>query len=308
MKPAIRHTKRGTIIDCKADGKRIRLQVPKAIQHDETAILEWFEQKKKPSACIWEKALTLLSSDLRKDTVRNYQHAAATFRNVPPTSAKIKERVELFGATTRNTYLKWLSALANRLVEAGELTENPVKKVRRYKTEAVPSRALNAVERQKLFNALAESDNRELEFVCICIYALAIRPTELSRMEVANFDLVRWRVTVTAAASKNRRTETVAIAPPFRAKIAAWVSSRTGKLQDHKTTYLREMFYKFIDKIGIDCTLYALKHTGAIEAVQSGANIRRVSQHLRHSSITQTATYLRRFCGEEIDDYDFLGK
>lgn len=116
------------------------------------------------------------------------------------------------GAQTRNNYLNFLRVFSGFMVEKGYLQSKPTdgiapinKRLYKKERECIP---LNVV--GKIANYCQEKEPDFL-FACYLLYYCFIRPVEMTRLKVQDFNLKECTLTVPGESSKNKKTQTVTI-------------------------------------------------------------------------------------------------
>ena len=148
--------------------------------------------------------------------------------------------------------------------------------------------------------------NYDLYAIACLIFYCFIRPQEIVRLRVSNFDLVRRLIVLPGRVSKNKKHEIVHIPDPLMPVLLKldmnypsdyFVFSKDhqrGKVE-YAPTRISESWREFADKFGIAKNIYSLKHTGVGMAVERGINIRDLQLQLRHYSLDMTQIYLDKF-------------
>ena len=144
-------------------------------------------------------------------------------------------------------------------------------------------------------------------YVCAClIFYCFLRPQEIMRLKVRNFQLNSRSIIISGTISKNKKHEVVQIPNalmPVLKKLDLnypgdyFVFTRHLKRSEKEAAPTRMAGYwrKFADEFGIKKNIYSLKHTGAGMAIENGINLRDLQLQLRHASLEMTQVYLDKF-------------
>lgn len=279
--------------------------------------------EKKPAG--WITALNQVLRDkqhvLREKTLVGYRTALRRFldycelQGVPEVVTKshanayklhLQREIKLSNVS-RNTYLRQLGALFEAAVEAEYLPGNPFRKLKKLPESPTSNVAFTHYQRGVLKQHLAEHHPHLLLF-CSFVYYCYIRPAELCRLRVSNLHWNTQKIFIPAEAAKNRRNAWVHIPGAFWTELQKWTELQSvpgsyylfgpyytpspkqldsNNVSKHHRAILKQLH------IGGGCTLYSWKHTGVVELVKTGVNIKDVQNHLRHQSLEEVAIYLR---------------
>ena len=225
-------------------------------------------------------------------------HHAQEFMDFTQTKLKNSNR-------TYNNRVTAMKTLFKVLVKREWILSNPFDKIDHLPEE---DPAIVAFSTEDLINMQKNlpSWNYDL-YVCAClIFYCFIRPQEMVRLTVSNFNLKSRMIVIPGKASKNKKQEVVQIPNamvPVLMKLDLnypgdyFVFSKNqqrGKVE-YAPTRMAEAWRVFAKQYGIDKNLYSLKHTGVGMAIESGINIRDLQLQLRHSSLEMTQIYLDKF-------------
>lgn len=148
------------------------------------------------------------------------------------------------------------------------------------------------------------------------IYYCAIRPSEISSLQVSSFDMTNFLVTISSKYSKNKKTQTIIIPKPYRKTIVKYLATVPDKyflfgnhlLPSAKKVNSNKYSAAFSKLIKIPLTIsknaYQLKHTAAIHLVKNNMNKTKIQHHFRHQSVEDTEIYLRKFEGHIFRDME----
>ncbi len=212
------------------------------------------------------------------------------------------------GAQTYNNYLTFLRTLSQWFVERALLdvkpTEglNPISR-RLYQKE----RGCIPVDQIKRIGEWTKGHDPHFAFACQLLYYCFIRPVEMTRLRIRDFNLKNGTVTIHEDASKNRKTQTVTVPKKvllygvelgiFSAPMDHHVFSellRPGKEQID-TKIFRDHWAKVSKalKLKKEWKFYSLKDTGITEMLRDNTLAPvRVKDQARHSSLVITEIYL----------------
>jgi len=222
---------------------------------------------------------------------------------------------------SHNNNIEGLKTLFNDLVEREYIMKNPFKKVKPLPEEQRNVYAYNEFELKTLKEYCSKNDEK-LWLVCQFIFYCAIRPAEIVKLRIRDIDVFRGKINIPAEVSKNKKQSLVSMPRAFQEQLLNLNLHQIDQeyyLFSKKLlpgnfliapTRLAERFKKVANKLGLKRRLYDLKHTGAGLAIQSGANIKDLQLHLRHSDIRITDEYLKAFSSEPsqtfIDNYPVI--
>lgn len=242
----------------------------------------------------------LLTKNLTEMRARDFnEDLAITFFDWIKSKMKVTNR-------THNNYRTMVRAIFNFMLERNIIEFNPFLKIPKLELEQSELTALTPTELQILKKHLPE-DNFQLYAISMIIFYCFIRPQEIVRLKIENFDLVNQRVYMSGKTSKNKKTQVVVIPDPLLeilvklknldAHSGDYVFSRNllpGTFQIAPTR-IAEAWRKWCKKYEVDKQIYHLKHTGVGMAIQAGINVRDLQLQLRHYSLDETQKYLEKF-------------
>lgn len=223
-----------------------------------------------------------------------------------------------------NFYLTAIKQFCRWMMRHGRASTNPVDHLaplnvrldRRH-----DRRALSVDEARKLLTTTAASAPRggmtmtgpERRLLCWLALETGLRANELRSLTKSSFNLDAATVTVTAAYSKRRRTDTL---PPRPALVEALRTHLTGKAPDAPTfhlphpVYLTKVFRADLEAAGLPyrdtdgcvADFHCLRHTFITNLVRSGVHPRVAQALARHSTITLTMDrYAHTLLGEQAE-------
>ena len=212
------------------------------------------------------------------------------------------------GAQTRNNYLTFLRVFSGFLVEKGYLKTKPTegiapisKRLYKKERECIP---LDVMGRIAKYCREREPD---FLFACYLLYYCFIRPVEMTRLRIKDFNLHESTVTIPADCSKNKRTQTVTIPKKvllygielgvFSAPMSHYVFSyrlKPGR-QEIDPKHFRDHWENVRKalKLKKEWKFYSLKDTGITEMCDRNMATIAVRDQARHSSLDITDIYTR---------------
>lgn len=225
------------------------------------------------------------------------------------------------GAQTRNNYLGFLKVFSGYLVEKGYLQSRPTdgissisKKLYSKQREVIPEEVLNRI------TAYCKKQDPYFLTACYLLYYCFIRPVEMTRLRISNFDLKMCTLTISGEDSKNRKSDTVTIPKKILLHmIDLGIFSRPT--QDYlfskgmqpgatpiDTKIFRDHWQKIRKSLSLDkrWQFYSLKDTGITEMLSNRVANITVRDQARHGSLKTTDIYTPHNVSkhEEIIDYD----
>ncbi len=221
---------------------------------------------------------------------------------------------ENYGPKTINHYGQGMKGFCQVLVRNNRLAVNPLRGLRPLNAAVDVRhrrRALTAGERKKLINSARQSHKQVQGYdgeLRARLYEIAgltgLRRRELASLTPASFDLASPQPTLTveAACSKHRRTDTLPLHPRLIAVLPAWLNGlkRTDRMfpgLETKKTWL--MVKKDLERAGIEYETAAGiadfhasgRHTFITELLRNGATLAETRELARHGDFRMTALY-----------------
>ena len=212
------------------------------------------------------------------------------------------------GAQTRNNYLNFLRVFSGYLVDKGLLPSKPTEGIvpinRRLYTkerECIPTNIIG-----KIANYCAKRDPHFL-FACYLLYYCFIRPVEMTRLRIEDFNINECTVTIPGSASKNKLTQTVTIPKKvllYGASIGVFsapnkdyvfsVGLKPGT-EEINPKLFRDHWAKVRKALRLkpEWKFYSLKDTGITEMCDKNMASIAVRDQARHSSLAITDIYTR---------------
>lgn len=217
--------------------------------------------------------------------------------------------------TTRNSYMGKMSTLFSALRSREIIPVNPCEGISLLNEETGRNWAFTEEQVAQLKPVIIAKHPELWDFIQFMVYGF-IRPNEIRQLRVNTTDLVNNKIFIAGNISKNRKSAHVKVSSKFRPTIEKLTASRPmnayifenpkkgGMLPENLMStwhleILRELGYS------ADYTLYSWKHTGVIMHYRAGVDIKSLQEQLRHSSLTETDTYLKSlglFTNTEIED------
>lgn len=212
------------------------------------------------------------------------------------------------GAQTRNNYLGFLKVFSGFLVEKGYLQVRPTEGIapisRRLYTKGRTVIPLDVV--GKIADYCARNEKHFL-LACYLLYYCFIRPVEMTRLRIRDFNIKESTITIPAESAKNKTTQTVTVPKKvllyaidlgiFSAPMDDFIFSynlRPGRTQiDPK--HFRDHWDNLRKPLGLkkEWKFYSLKDTGITEMCDRNMATIAVRDQARHSSLAITDIYTR---------------
>lgn len=178
-----------------------------------------------------------------------------------------------------------------------------------HKGEKLPPEILTKDEVQALMDACskrAPTGKRDRALICL-LWRGQLRISEALNLKPADVDLQAG--TVRVLVGKGKKYRTVGIDSKCCDVLAVWIETRKilEGITGHKPLFctlkgcrinpaqIREKLPKLGEKAGISKRVHAhgLRHTGASELVEEGANLLEIQEQLGHSNAATTDRYLK---------------
>ena len=210
------------------------------------------------------------------------------------------------GAQTRNNYLNFLRVFSGFLVEKGYLSSKPTDGIspiskRLYKKErtCIPLDVIG-----KIADYCKEHE-RPFLFACYLLYYGFIRPVEMTRLRVRDFNLRAGTVTIPAECSKNHKKQTVTLPKKvllygielgvFSAPSDYFIFSyglRPGP-EEIDPKHFRDHWDNLRKPLNLrkEWKFYSLKDTGITAMLKAKMPAIEVRDQARHSSLIITEIY-----------------
>lgn len=212
------------------------------------------------------------------------------------------------GAQTHNNYLNFLRVFSGFLVEKSYLTSKPTdginpinKRLFSKERECIPPAVVGTIA------DYCKEKEPDFLLACYLLYYCFIRPVEMTRLRVRDFNLKESTVTIPAECSKNKQTQTVTIPKKvllyaielgvFSAPVGDFVFSyrlKPGPTEiDPK--HFRDHWENVRKALNLrkEWKFYSLKDTGITELLDNNTASIAVRDQARHSSLAITEIYTR---------------
>lgn len=203
----------------------------------------------------------------------------------------------------RTTHNDYVSILKKMLTAIGE--DSIMEGIQKVKSHPTPAKYFQKYQVKRLKAAIVERDP-QLWLFCQFIYYCFIRPgTELRLLKVGDIHLDDESIRVRGDISKNRKTEYVSIPDPFlpslkfitRLDPVEYVFPAKGDVtKPMGMNTMRRRHRLILRELGFthEYKLYSWKHTGAVNYIKNGGNVKQLQIQLRHHSLDQVDQYLRQ--------------
>ena len=203
---------------------------------------------------------------------------------------------------TYNNYKTGLTTIFNELVERNYSEINPFLRIKKFKKQD-PEISFYTVEERNVMREKLPGLNFELFVISQLIYYCFLRPQEIVRLRIENIDLANRCINIPPDVSKNKKQQKVNIPDSFLPVISKlniidfprnyYVFSKNLKPGTFliAPTRIAGAWQKARIILGINRTLYNLKHTGIGVAIAAGINLRDIQLQGRHYSLEYTQIY-----------------
>lgn len=222
---------------------------------------------------------------------------------------------------TYNNYIIQLRALFYALLEREHVNDNPFVGIKKVTETNKQRRGLSEQEKKALIAWMKENDHTLLLAV-VLMYYCGLRPVEILRLRLKNFNISKGVITLPGSITKNKKSSVVTIADeamPFlmSCKFHHFPLNHLifGKgLRPHPTIpagthslrYRHKRAVKALIKKGAivedtGISLYSWKDTGVMDLAGKNVNILTIQNHLRHQDLNVTQRYTTSFDKTEED-------
>ncbi|WP_289030825.1 site-specific integrase [uncultured Algoriphagus sp.] len=210
---------------------------------------------------------------------------------------------EGMNATSRNNYRRFYLSAFRWMVKQELWPDNPFEGTEKVPGNYTPYRYFQRPQIKQLKAVISYRDP-ELWLAVQWIYYCFIRPGELRLLKVSDLLFDERKVLLRPEISKNGKQQYVRIPDAFYQLVedrwaldqpANYLFQRPGtrsplpvnEMGNRHRTILRDLGYEkgFV--------LYSWKHTGAVNFVRSGGNLKSLQMQLRHHSLEQVDAYIR---------------
>lgn len=218
------------------------------------------------------------------------------------------KEVRKVGNKTYVNYRTNLHSVFELLINRNLINKNPCSKIEKLKFKKGGSNKPYTTEQIKLIKEeiIKSGDSQLLLFISFIYYCFLRPRTELRLLKIEN--ILSKTLFIPSELSKNGEGEHVVLAPSLIKIIDDYnlrsfpphfyifsISGGPGEKPVGKE-YFYERHRKILEKLGLQglkLTTYSYKHTGNINLLESGADIKFIQQHNRHSSVQVTDNYLQ---------------
>lgn len=212
-----------------------------------------------------------------------------------------------YNGTTFNNRKKDMNIFFNAFMDKEIITSNPFKKIKNRPQERGGTNIpFTDLEKEVLSKELKQRNPRLYLFTQF-IYFCYIRPIEILRLTVDNFNLKEKKIIIYSGHAKNRKQEAVFIPDSFMPLVESMEIEKYpsnyyvfgAKLLTSEKSYSRnrvtQLHTRFLRelKIPVNRTMYSWKSSGCVSAYKQGIDIYAIMRQCRHASINQTMTYLK---------------
>ncbi len=208
---------------------------------------------------------------------------------------------------TRNNYLNFLRVLSGYLVEKGYLQSKPTDSLKPI-SKRLWTKERTELPTDKIREIGEYCRNHDPHFLLAChlLYYCFIRPVEITRLRIRDFDLHNGVIVIRAENAKNKKTEPVTVPKHvihyaldlgiFSAPLDDFIFStklKPGPEQIDPKIF-RDHWEKLRRPLGLDrrWKFYSLKDTGISEMCHKKIAPVEVRDQARHSSLQITELYL----------------
>lgn len=210
------------------------------------------------------------------------------------------------GAQTRNNYLNFLRVFSGFLVEKGFLKSKPTDGIapiskRLYKKErtCIPVDVIGKMAEH------CKVHERHFLLACYLLYYCFIRPVEMTRLRIRDFNLKAGTITIPASCSKNKKEQTITVPKKvllyavelgiFSAPMDDFIFSYGLKpgTEEIDPKHFRDHWDNLRKPLGLksEWKFYSLKDSGITAMLKAKMPAIEVRDQARHSSLAITEIY-----------------
>ena len=229
-----------------------------------------------------------------------------------------KERVEkwiaheiqkkVFSLNTINHYLTSINTFVQYLVDIEVLSKHPLKSIKKLNQEIdqrKKRRAMTTEEVKRLLESATVNYRKWKTGERVLVYRLllgtGLRSTELSLLVPNQVDFKRNRLTVDAAKTKNKKSDTLPLRVDLVQSLAEWIKEHSVQSNErifrYDNFFLRYYFYKDLEAAGIErvgsdgrsIDVHSLRKTFGTMLAKAGIPLTTVQRLMRHSTPLLTA-------------------
>ncbi|MGC4378967.1 tyrosine-type recombinase/integrase [Fictibacillus sp. Mic-4] len=236
-------------------------------------------------------------SDVITDDFRKYINVLLRKRGLSPVTVNIR--------------MNAIRAIFNRLESEGIIEDNPVKPIRKLKTDEQKVGALTEEQLKRLFAQIDKGSFAGYRDYCAMLTMLkcGLRINEINALEIDDVDFDNNVIMLPGSKNKNRKNRAVPLSP----KVAVELRQLIKETQEYfgpgiKTVFVNnvgeplneDLIRKRMNKYGNDAGLkgecrfspHNLRHTFAVRFLKNGGDIRTLARIMGHSDISTTQVYL----------------
>lgn len=205
-----------------------------------------------------------------------------------------------------NNHIGNIKVLFSMAVERELIDKNPFSKIEMLPVEVGKNFPYNEKQKKALKKAILKEDKDLWPFVKM-IYHCFLRPVEILRMKVTDFNAATNQFIMHSGTSKNKKQMGVEVPQSFIDEVRSWKLEQYPpnyyifgyKLKPGPKPYGRNavtMRHSAIsDSLGIpqEYSMYSWKHTGNVDSYKAGVSVPDLMRQNRHHSLEETMGYLR---------------
>ncbi|WP_421977173.1 tyrosine-type recombinase/integrase [Roseivirga seohaensis] len=207
--------------------------------------------------------------------------------------------------TTRNNKLSAFKSVFESLKTRAFINENPFSNIKKAQQKKSQKHAFRKYHKDILLPYLREKDP-QLYYVCMFEYYLFLRPGEIQTLKISQIQWEEKRVVINNDSKTGRPRFPVISEACEKVILEMGVlglnpdfyvfgkSRKPGPVCTGHNTF-RRRFMEIRDKLGIESkySLYSWKHTGNLDSLMAGVNIKAIQQQNGHTDIATTDAYLQ---------------
>jgi integrase len=260
----------------------------------------------------YQSELRIVDEFLRLNKLRDEDISCFTKPNALEFFQYLDEKRKI-GGKTKNQYLETMRRVWKVARKDRKLLADPWEDIQKFQSKTKPQipmkRGVLAILKKEI-----EKTDPQLWLAAQFMYYCFIRPKELRFLQIKHIDLFEGRITLYSDITKSGSTRIVDINETFLEKLY-----EEYHLQEYPEDYfvftlkgipgekhlsknhLWRQYDKVREKLKIpkDYKLYGFKHTGAVQALKAGADIKEIQHQMGHSSVQITDEYLKSMVGWE---------
>ena len=225
-------------------------------------------------------------------------------------SRELITKNEISNATFNNNIII-IRAIFNKMIEYERIVFNPFTAIKTLPQEESSKKAFTKSEIHRLYNYLTINDP-ELLLICEIILYCGYRVKEVLSLQVRDIDLDNNVLRLQSKNHKNGRNRGMPMKAELREKMIKFkvledhyylfgssatpnINGTSLKPNTKAASYniVQKRFKKVQKKLGIERTIYELKHTMATRLISENVNPMEIQQYLGHTNIENTLKYIR---------------